>query len=188
MTEQNKSKDYSKKILTIPNILSFFRILLIPIIVWLYFSSKNYSLAGNVLILSGITDLVDGFIARRYNMISNFGKVLDPIADKLTQSVVIICLFIRYKLVIMAFIILTVKEIFMSVSGMVVIKKTGKVMGANWHGKLSTCLLYGMMLLHIFWTDIPQVVSVVSICLASFTVALSLVLYAVRNISAIKAI
>ena len=80
-TIENK---YQKKILTIPNILSIFRICLIPFTAYLYVCKKEYLLTLWMLILSGITDIIDGSIARSFNMIIDFGKILDPIADKLT--------------------------------------------------------------------------------------------------------
>ena len=76
----NISNKYEKKIITIPNILSFFRLCLIPVIVWLYGVAHNYVWAGYILILSGMTDMIDGYIARRFHMVSNLGKILDPIA------------------------------------------------------------------------------------------------------------
>ncbi|MDD4773665.1 MAG: CDP-alcohol phosphatidyltransferase family protein [Eubacteriales bacterium] len=74
-------KNPESRVITIPNILSFFRICLIPVIVWLYIVKENSIWAGYLLILSGVTDIIDGFIARNFHMISNLGKVLDPIAD-----------------------------------------------------------------------------------------------------------
>ena len=92
-TEPGKSEN---KIFTLPNVLSFFRILLIPVIIWLYLVKDNSIWAGYVLILSGLTDVLDDFIARRFNVASDLGKVLDPVADKLTQAAMLICLSIRF--------------------------------------------------------------------------------------------
>ena len=88
------------KIFTIPNLLSFLRICLIPVIIWLYLVKDNSIWAGFALIFSGVTDVLDGYIARRFQMISDFGKVLDPVADKLTQAAILICLSIRFPLMI----------------------------------------------------------------------------------------
>ena len=93
MSEENK---YQKKIITIPNILSTVRILLIPVIIWLYIGLKDYLLTGVFVIISGLTDIIDGAIARKFNMISDVGKVLDPFADKATQIVVMILLTISF--------------------------------------------------------------------------------------------
>ena len=137
------SSKFEKKIITIPNILSFFRICLIPVIVWLYTVEHNYVWTGYVLILSGVADITDGFIARHFHMVSNLGKILDPIADKLTQGIVLLCLVLRFPQMIVPFILMIAKEIYMSVSGILVIKRKGIVCGAEWHGKAATCFLYG---------------------------------------------
>ena len=105
-----KNKNIKAKIVTIPNVLSFFRICLIPLMVWLYCVEQKFQLTGYVLVLSGVTDVVDGFIARKFNMISDLGKILDPIADKLTQAVMLICLVIRFPLMVIPFILLNTAE------------------------------------------------------------------------------
>ena len=92
--------------------------------------------------LSGLTDLADGYIARRFHRISNLGKILDPVADKLTQAAMLICLFTRFPHVLLLIVIMAGKELYMVVSGCLVIQKTGKVHGADWHGKIVTFLLY----------------------------------------------
>ena len=88
------------KILTIPNLLSLFRLCLIPVFMWLYCVEKNYLWTGIILIISGLTDTVDGFVARHFNMISDLGKILDPVADKLTQAAMLFCLLTRFPLMI----------------------------------------------------------------------------------------
>ncbi len=179
-------KKYKKAIFTIPNILSFFRLCLIPVIVWLYCGAKDYPLAGYILILSGLTDIVDGFIARRFHMISDVGKILDPIADKLTQGAVLICLMIRYPGIIWPFSLMVVKEAFMIISGLLVINRTGIVTGAKWHGKLATVMLYATMLLHVFWSDIPATISNVSLIASTVIIAVSFLLYGRDNILALQ--
>ena len=169
------------KILTIPNLLSCFRIALIPVIVWLYFGKQAPLLTGCTLILSGLTDLIDGYIARKYNMVSDLGKILDPIADKLTQATMLICLSLRFPRMILPFVLMFIKEIFMSVTGFWVVRKKGVVLGAVWHGKVATWLLYGMMVLHVFRPDLSSAVSGATIAASSLMIALSLVLYGIRN-------
>lgn len=177
---------YEKKIITIPNILSFFRIYLISVIVWLYSVEDDYMWAGYILILSGITDVVDGYIARHFHMISNLGKILDPIADKLTQGVMLMCLVLQFPLMIVPFILLIAKEIYMSVSGILVIQRTGIVCGADWHGKAATCFLYGTLILHVFWHEITPVVSTVFIIVCATLIGVSFVLYGIRNAKLLK--
>ena len=182
MAQKNNTSKTETKIITIPNILSFFRLCLIPLIVWLYCAERNYAGAGLVLIISGLTDVADGFIARKFHLISDLGKVLDPVADKLTQAAMLVCLLLRFPLIIVPLILLLIKEIFMSVTGLMVIRKTGTVYGAKWHGKAATCLLYAMMILHVFWSEIPPAVSAVSILACAVMIAVSLGFYGSRNI------
>lgn len=181
----NMSK-YENKIITIPNVMSLFRIVLIPVIVWLYSVKHNYVWAGYLLILSGITDTVDGFIARHFHMVSNLGKILDPVADKLTQGIMLLCLLLRFRMMMVPFVLLISKEIFMSVSGILIIQKTGKVCGAEWHGKAATFLLYVMMMLHVFWYEITPAVSMLSILACTLMIGASFTLYGIRNIKIMK--
>ena len=115
-----------KDIFSIPNILSFVRILLIPIFVWLYVTagtSGEYYLAAAVVVASGITDFLDGQIARRCNMITEFGKFLDPLADKLTQGTLFLCIAINYPLMWILLAIWLLKDGFMAIMGLVLVRQ-----------------------------------------------------------------
>ena len=100
-----------------------------------------------LLALSGISDTADGYIARRFNMVSDLGKIIDPVADKLTQAAMLLCLLTRYPLMLLPLLLLTFKEISTGIMSLIVIRKTGLVMSADWHGKVTTGLLYAMMLI-----------------------------------------
>ena len=182
----NDTYNTQNKILTIPNMLSLFRLCLIPVIMWLYCVEDNYLWAGIVLIVSGITDTVDGFVARHFHMTSDLGKVLDPVADKLTQAAMLFCLLTRFPLMIVPLGIMVLKEFFMGVTGLMVIQKTGKVFGADWHGKVTTWLLYAMMILHVFWYNIPAALSRVLIAACVVMMLISLVLYGRHNLKALR--
>lgn len=175
------------KIWTIPNLLSFMRIALVPLIVWSYLNLEDGVLAGCLLVLSGATDIADGIIARRFNMISDLGKVLDPVADKLTQGAMLICLVALFPKMLLPLILLAVKELFGAISGLMVIRKTGNVYGAKWYGKAATVLLYAAMLLHVFWRGLPAGLSDACIYICSAMIAVSLCCYAVRNIQLMRA-
>ena len=108
MVNQHK-EELKNEVFTIPNILSMLRILLIFAVVVLFFL-KYYLISGIVLIVSGVTDVLDGFIARKFNMISPLGKALDPFADKLTQFAVLICLATFNLLILIPF-VLTIIEL-----------------------------------------------------------------------------
>ena len=170
------------KILTIPNLMSFFRLCLIPVFIWLYCFKGNYLWTGIVLILSGITDMLDGFVARHFHMVSDLGKMLDPVADKLTQVSMLFCLVTRFPLMTVPIVLMFIKEIFMGITGLMVIRKTGSVFGADWHGKVSTCLLYAMMILHVFWYDIPDDISNLLIIVCTIMMCISLALYGRHHI------
>lgn len=177
---------YQKKILTIPNLLSLFRLCLIPVIVWLYISKEDYLLTLLVLTLSGLTDIVDGIVARKCNMISDFGKVFDPIADKLTQTATLLCLVTRFKYMIVPLVLLIVKEVCTGITGLISIKKTKTVKGAVWHGKLTTVCLYLLMAVHLIWFNISDAVSLILISVCVGIMLMSFILYLLQNIRAIK--
>ena len=112
-----QSKHLKKEnILTIPNLLSLIRILLIPLIIWLYCAQKAYMHTFIVIAISGFTDIIDGKIARKFDMVSDVGKVLDPIADKLTQAALVICLIARYPWMWALLALFAVKECLMLLS------------------------------------------------------------------------
>ena len=140
------TKDWKSKILTIPNMLSLFRILLIPVYVAIYLNAENtidYYLAGGILALSCLTDLIDGKIARRFNMISDLGKVLDPLADKLTQFTLILCLTARYKFLWYVVVLFFIKESFQLAAGSYLLLRKGKMLkGALLTGKICTTVLF----------------------------------------------
>ena len=136
--------------------------------------------SGVVLIVSGLTDIADGWIARHYNMVSEVGKALDPIADKLTQGAVLLCMIFRFPLLVFPFILLLAKEAFVGFTGLLLIQKSGAVYGAEWHGKAATCLIYAVLLLHLFWTEIPPAATLVSVILTSGMMLISLFLYGMR--------
>lgn len=182
-----KTKDTQNRIVTIPNLLSTFRLLLIPVMIWLYCVKENYEWTMYILMLSWITDIADGFIARQFHMVSNVGKVLDPIADKLTQAAMLFCLITRFRLMLVLLILFVLKEAFMGITGLLVIKKTGKVTGAKWHGKIVTGLLYVTMITHVIWYDISVQTSNILIIGCIFIMMVSLVLYGMDNIRILKA-
>ena len=183
MNSESKSEN---KILTVPNLLSLFRLILIPVIVWLYWYRKEYIPAGVLLIISGLTDLADGYIARHFNAVSNVGKILDPIADKLTQAAMLFCLVTRFPLMAAPFGFLVIKELFIGTTGLLMIRKTGKVVGADFHGKVATTLLYAMMILHIFWIDITPEISAVPIVICLISMAFTLLVYGNRNMRVLQ--
>ena len=176
------------KIITVPNILSFIRLCLIPVILWEYIFLKKYVLAAITVIISGITDVVDGFIARKFNMVSHVGRILDPVADKLTQIAVIACLCSRYIMMVVPLVILVVKELANGIIALIMLKRTGNTINSRWHGKLATVILYVMMVTHLFWVNISAFVSDIFIWTSIGAMALSFVLYTLQNAETIKSV
>lgn len=174
------------KIITIPNLLSFLRLCMIPLFMWLYCIQHDSQGTVGILLLSGATDIADGFIARKFHMTSDLGKILDPVADKATQAAMLFCLITEFPFMIVPLALLIVKEIYMGVTGALVIQKTGKVFGAEWHGKVATCLLDAMMIIHVIWHDIPKPVSNLFIVVCMIMMIISLILYGIRNSRAIR--
>ena len=147
------------QILTIPNLLSLVRIMLIPVIVWLYSAEKNYCGAIGVIILSAATDIVDGFIARRFNMISDFGKALDPLADKLTQAALFLCLLSKYRLMWGLTVVFAICEFTKLTLGIIIAKKHDEVNSAKWYGKANTVVIYVTMMLLILFPQMNVVLA-----------------------------
>ena len=133
---------FSKEcVFNVPNMLSFFRILMIiPFVI--SFLKGNYVLSLLILCISGITDILDGIIARKTNQITKLGKFLDPVSDKLTLIAVVICLSLKFSEIIPFVGILLVKDLSMLVAGGVLIANGVELPAARWYGKISTAAFY----------------------------------------------
>jgi len=153
-------KDWKKEVFTIPNLLSLFRLLLIPVYVQIYLNAEkpsDYQLAGLILAISCLTDMVDGKIARHFNMITNLGKLLDPMADKFTQLAITICLSLRYPVLLNVLVLFLVKEFF-QLFAMVLNLRKGKMLdGALMVGKVCTTVLFVSLILLVLFPNIDPV-------------------------------
>ena len=174
-----------KDLFTIPNLMGYFRIILIPIFMAVYIgadSRADYIAAAVILGISGLTDCFDGKIARHLNMITEWGKVLDPVADKLTQAAVFISLSFRYPTMRYLVILFVVKEMFMGIMGAIMLKKGSMMDGARWYGKLCTAVLYGAMVILLLVVDLSYFAAglIISICIIMniFSFACYIVYYA----------
>ncbi|MBO7246709.1 MAG: CDP-alcohol phosphatidyltransferase family protein [Clostridia bacterium] len=166
-----------EQIFTLPNLLSIIRLLLIPVIVYLYCFEEQYIAAVAIILISGLTDVVDGIIARSFNMVSDFGKILDPIADKLTQITVIFCIATRIKHVLLLVGMFVIKEIVMLIMGMVAIKKFDSVNSAKWYGKANTVILYAAMVLFMIFPEMNTAFSASVVIISAVSLVFSLGLY-----------
>lgn len=166
--------------MTIPNFLSFFRILLIPVFVVTYIIDDRVGISWwpvCILVISGLTDLLDGFIARRYNQISNLGKMLDPVADKLTQVAVCACLTLRYKQLFILLIIYVIKELVMITGGAILLKARKPVPAAKWYGKVSTFELYVAMGIFLIFPGMSDIIVDIIIAVTVIMVIFALIMY-----------
>jgi len=167
-----------EQIFTIPNFMSFFRVVLLPFIIWTYWK-ESYDVAVGLLILSAVTDALDGVIARKFNMVSDLGKMLDPLCDKLTQASLMICLAFRYWYVWIVFALLAAKDITMSLLGAAAIRHRGAVHSAQWYGKLCTVVLETVMAALILFRKIPEKIVVIMFGACCAAILLSLILYVI---------
>ncbi|MBE6889507.1 MAG: CDP-alcohol phosphatidyltransferase family protein [Ruminococcaceae bacterium] len=156
-----------RDITKLPNLLTLVRIALIPLFVYVFLwedgmiqadidmmeKTNGYLLAAIIVVISGLTDAADGYIARKFNMITDLGKALDPFADKLTQAAVVVCLVIRYNeiwwLVAALFTFIVVKEITLLIMALLFLKKGQDLGGAKWFGKVSTIVFYVLVIVLI---------------------------------------
>lgn len=164
----------------IPNALTIVRLLLIPFII-LHIFTGNYILAFVIFTLSGITDIADGFIARKFNLVSNFGKLMDPLADKLTQICTLTSLVITNIIPIWILIIVLLKEFIMIVGASFLYGKD-VVVYSKWYGKLATVLFYiaivcSLLLKQFDLTGAWQQIDFYLYCLALVTTVFALVMY-----------
>ncbi|NLB81050.1 MAG: CDP-alcohol phosphatidyltransferase family protein [Clostridiaceae bacterium] len=146
--------------MNVPNVLTIIRFFLVPAFAYAYLYARNIPASAIILAASGLTDFLDGFIARKYNLVTKWGTAFDPIADKFTQITVAFCIALSgYTTMWLIFGILVVKEVFMILGGIKLYKKGDIVMGANWYGKVATVMIYFVFLvLILFGTSLPEIV------------------------------
>lgn len=152
-------KDWKKEILTIPNLLSLFRLLLIPVYVTIYLNAEepiHYTIAGLIMAVSCLTDMIDGKIARHFNMISTVGQILDPIADKATQFTLIICLAVEYPFIWAIAGLFVLKEGFQLIAGFVFLRRGKMLKGALMTGKVCTTVLFVSLIAIVLFPDLDS--------------------------------
>lgn len=167
---------------TIPNILSIARLIIIPIFVSMYLKAEtamDYQVVAIIVFVSGLTDFVDGFIARKFSQITEIGKVLDPVADKLTQFAIIICLVSRYELMKPLLVLFVVKECMMGILGLYFMKnRKQKLDGAQWFGKVSTAVFYAGSIILFFFYDLDTLIVNTLIVIIALFLFISMINYA----------
>lgn len=166
-----------KENINIPNILSFTRIIII-IPFMLYFLSDDYLLSATMLALSGLSDMLDGFIARKLNQITKLGKILDPVADKLTLTSVVVCMGIKFPEISVFAVILIVKDLSMLLAGSYQLKKGIEPPAAKWYGKLATVFFYVSVIIVVALKAVYGITNLM-ISVSLLTVTSILMLFAV---------
>ena len=160
--------------------------MLIPVIVYLYCFKHDDMWTLVLIILSTITDIADGYIARKFNMITDFGKFIDPVADKATQLTIFACLITRFKMMLLPFVVLLIKELGSLLLRFYVYKKTEIVEGARWHGKASTGIIIVLIGLHLSYPSIPSTISLVAILFSTAFMLFSGALYTAESFKFLK--
>lgn len=179
--KRNIGRQIRAEAFSIPNILSYFRLMLIPLFIVLYVQ-EDFTEALITLAASGLSDILDGRIARKYDMVTDLGKVLDPVADKLTQCAMMLCVAMRYPAMWWLLGLHVVKETVMLIMGWYVLKRTDTVNSAIWAGKLCTGVIYAVMMLHVILPHLPQPVSVGCTIVCAGLIVLSLIVYTARYV------
>lgn len=181
MSNETKNEVISKDLMTIPNAISFIRILLITPFV-AFFIERMYIAAAITVGISGISDLFDGVIARKFHQESELGKVLDPLADKLTLIAVGVCLIFIEPYVLPLMIIMVTKDILMIVGGTIVINQGVIPPKSSWYGKVSTFMFYisvGMVVLMAIIGYVNKSLSFTVLGITAGMMIFSLVNYAI---------
>lgn len=133
-----------KEYFNIPNLMGYFRIIILPIFLYTYSKASTpteYLTAFLLLALSFLSDFLDGKIARKFNMVTDFGKVLDPVADKLTQGTLAIAAAMNHPFMKMFFALFICREIYMAAMGLYLLKRKKVCNGAQWYGKVCTAIV-----------------------------------------------
>ena len=135
--------------MNIPNILTLIRFLLVPVFGY-YFYKEQFHIAVFLFLLASLTDILDGYIARKYNLVTSWGKLADPLADKLMQITALVFLVIKDRIPSVVLIIVAAKEAFMIAGSVLLYKKENFVVSANWYGKFATVLFNFAIVMLIF--------------------------------------
>ena len=178
-----------KEIFSIPNLMGYFRILMLPVFLACYNRAntpKEYGLAFGLLAVIFLSDALDGFVARKFNMITNLGKMLDPIADKLVQGTLTLAVALRHPLMKVFFVIFLIKEIYMGLMGLYLLRAKNTLNGAQWYGKLCTAVMDAGVLMMLFLPNLAAGISNAIIAVMIAVNLFSLVMYVKFHVGLIK--
>lgn len=174
---------------SIPNILTYLRILLIPVFCVVYGNATtwyDHAWALAIVLLAAATDIIDGVIARKWDMITDWGKIIDPIADKGMQAAMMFSVLIKYPWVIILIVLYAIKEISSLVLTSYLFKKGKHIDGARWYGKACTVVLYIVMIIYIVFPAVPSMVSGIMIGVCATFMVIAYILYMNEYLSLYK--
>ena len=174
--------------MTIPNLLSTFRICLVPVFVLVYFMGGDHRSLYAVIVyaVASLTDVLDGRIARKYNMTSSLGRILDPLGDKLMTAAVIVCITVDRVIPVWAVIIFVVKECMMGLGGMILFNKLDDMPPSNYFGKASTVVFFAVCVILMLFRQIPPNVAAIMIGAALAVMVLAFGTYLFRFIRILR--
>ncbi len=175
--------------MNLPNILTSLRFLMIPAFVYYFFSDNEYGIliAGAIFIVAGLTDILDGYLARKFNQITDFGKLMDPAADKLMQVTAFVCLFVKGLVPLWMTIIIFIKEASMVLIGGL-LYRGGTVVSANRYGKIASTVFYGALAVNILFRSLPEWIKLGVFVLAIILSLLAGVMYIISYKESIQKI
>lgn len=173
----------------IPNMISVFRIALVPLFLYLFLRKGYMVRAMLVFLLAGLSDVIDGILARRFSWTSNVGKVLDPLADKLMQIAALLCMgvsrFVNWWIVG----VLIAKEFILFVGALCALKKKRVYVQSDWYGKLGTVAFYIIAVILVFFNDMPDTIRVLLGVFLILFMLFALIMYSInykKRISVLK--
>ena len=171
--------------MSVPNMITLVRIVLTPVFAFLYLEGQQMA-AMLVLALAALSDMLDGAIARRFGLITPLGKVLDPVADKVLQLAMILCLVSRHGAVMLVLLLHLLREFILGAMGALVYRRCALLTGAHWYGKLCTGFMYSFLGLALLWMEMPEKILITGLYLCAGLIVCCLWLYAMEYLKIIK--
>ncbi|MEE1017277.1 MAG: CDP-alcohol phosphatidyltransferase family protein [Ruminococcus sp.] len=174
-------------LVTIPNILSYLRlILVVPFVYYfirgLYDDPRHYITAAVCIVISGLTDCFDGLLARKLNQVTSLGKILDPLADKITLIAVAVCMVIYIPALLPLMLVLFIKDFTMLICGLVLLVKKIPLPASRWYGKVATVVFYISVTVIIFLKAVYQYENP-TLILVLFCITAAVMIFALLNYS-----
>lgn len=172
--------------MNIPNILTIIRFLLVPVFGYYFYKEKFY-IAVFLFLLASLTDILDGYIARKFNLITSWGKLADPLADKLMQITALVFLVIKQRIPSVVLIVVVAKEVFMVAGSILLYKKENFVVSANWYGKFATVLFNFAIVMMIFKAPFDYVFMILAVLATLFAFVMYIISFGrIRNVQQSK--